>query len=92
MKSSEQIFINLTTQIVSWEPEGCYQYSKIFCWEPEGLYRWTKSMVVAPFWFSIEYLWIVLAPFWLSTDKIYNFLNVADFGNKLLFLSCLVIG
>ena len=28
--------------IVSWEPEGRYQYSKMFCWEPEGGYRCVK--------------------------------------------------
>ena len=37
---------------VSWEPEGRYQYSKMFCLEPEGRYRCTKSMAIAPFWFS----------------------------------------
>ena len=58
--------------IVSWKPEGHYQYSKMFRWEPEGRYRWTMSMVIVPFWFSMEHLWIVIAPFWLSTDDIYR--------------------
>ena len=53
---------------VSWEPEGHYQFSKMFCWEPEGHYRCTKSMAIAPFWFSMKHLWIVIVPFWLSTD------------------------
>ena len=53
--------------LVSWEPEGHYQYSNMFCWEPEGGYCCTKSMVIAPFWFSTEHLWILIAPFWLST-------------------------
>ena len=57
--------------IVSWEPEGRYQYSKIFRWEPEGRYGCTMSMAAAPFWFSMEHLWIVIAPFWLSTDNIW---------------------
>ena len=37
----------------NWEPEGCYQYSKLFCWEPEGHYHFTKSMVIAPMWLSM---------------------------------------
>ena len=53
---------------VSWEPEGRYQYSKMFRWEPEGHYRCIKSMVIAPFLFSTEHLWILIAPLWLSTD------------------------
>ena len=33
--------------IVSWEPEGCHQYSKMFHWEPEGhchctMYIWQQ--------------------------------------------------
>ena len=54
--------------IVSWEPEGRYQYSKMFRWEPEGHFCCTKSMVIVPFWFSMEHLWIVIASFWLSAD------------------------
>ena len=57
--------------IVSWEPEGRYQYSKMFCWEPEGCYRCTMSMVIAPFWFSTEHLWIMITPFWLSTEHLW---------------------
>ena len=34
-------------KIVSWEPEGRYQYSKMFHWEPEGRYR-TMSMAISP--------------------------------------------
>ena len=30
--------------IVSWEPEGRYQYSKMFSWEPEGRYCCTMSI------------------------------------------------
>ena len=56
--------------IVSWEPEGCYRYQKMFHWEPEGQSRCTMSMVIVPFWFSMEHLWIVIVPFWLSTDDI----------------------
>ena len=57
--------------IVIWDPEGGYQYSKMFHWETEGrYYSCTKSMAIAPIWFSTEHLWIVIAPFWLSTDKI----------------------
>ena len=59
--------------IVSWEPEGRYQYSKMFPWEPEGRYCCTMSMAIAPFWFSTEYLWKVIAPFWLSTDDMPSF-------------------
>ena len=53
---------------VSWEPEGRYQYLKMFSWELEGGYHYAKSMVIAPFWFSTEHIWIVIVPFWLSTD------------------------
>ena len=52
---------------VSWEPEGRYQYSKMFRWAPEGRYRCTMSMAIAPFRFSAEHLWIVITPFWLET-------------------------
>ena len=45
-------FTDLYLHFVSWEPEGHYQYSKMFCWELEGHYGCTKSMVIAPFWFS----------------------------------------
>ena len=34
---------------VCWEPEGGYQYSKMFHSEPEGRYHCTKSMVIVPF-------------------------------------------
>ena len=37
-----------------WEPEGRYQYSKMFYQEPEGRYCCTKSMVIAPFWLSTD--------------------------------------
>ena len=40
--------------IISWEPEGRYQYQKMFCGEPEGHYGCTLSMVIAPFWFSTD--------------------------------------
>ena len=52
---------------VRWEPEGRYQYFKMFHWEPEGRYRCTQ-VYISPFWFSTEHIWIVIAPFWLSTD------------------------
>ena len=42
--------------ILSWEPEGRYQYSKMFQWEPEGRYRCAKSMRIAPFWLSTDEL------------------------------------
>ena len=35
IKSHDRI---LTHDIVSWEPEGRYHYSKMFHWEPEGHY------------------------------------------------------
>ena len=54
-----------------WEPEGRYQYSKMFRWEPEGRYNCcTKSKAIAPFWFSTEHFGIVITPFLLSTDDI----------------------
>ena len=56
--------------IVSWEPEGCDYYSKIFLWEPEGRYHHTFCTTIAPFWFSTEHLWILIVPFWLSTEYI----------------------
>ena len=58
--------------VVSWEPEGLYQHSKMFHWEPEGYSRHRLFTAMAPFWFSMEHLWILIAPFWLSTDDIYN--------------------
>ena len=61
---------NQSWNVVSWEPEGHYQYSKMFRWEPEGHYCCTMSIVIAPFWFSMENLWVVIAPFWLSTDNV----------------------
>ena len=48
--------------VVSWESEGCYQYSKMFHWEPEGHHCCTMSIAKVPFWFLIDYLWIVIAP------------------------------
>ena len=63
--------MELLFNIVSWEPEGRYQHSKMFRWEAEGHYdRSTMSMAIAPFWFSLEYIWVVIVPFWLSTDDI----------------------
>ena len=56
--------------VVSWEPEGRYQYSKLFHWEPKGRYRCTMPTAKVPFWFSMEYLWIVVMPFWLATDDV----------------------
>ena len=57
-----------TLHIVSWEPEGRYQYSEMFQWEPEG--RYCCTIAIVPFWFSMEHLWVVIVPFWLSTDDI----------------------
>ena len=57
-------------EVVSWEPEGRCQYSKMFSWELEGRYRCTKSLAIAPFWFSTEHPWIVIVPFWLLTDQV----------------------
>ena len=34
--------ISLRHVIVSWEPEGRYQYSKMFHWEPEVRYQYSK--------------------------------------------------
>ena len=51
--------------IVSWEPEGRYQYSKMFHWEPEvhapSLYKVYGDS-------TLLVLNGTLAPFWLSTD------------------------
>ena len=44
------------THIVSWEPEGHYQYWKMFHWEPEGRCRCTKSMAIVPFWLSTDHM------------------------------------
>ena len=44
--------------IISWEPEGRHQSSRMFRWEPEGRYRITKSMAIALFWFSTEHVWM----------------------------------
>ena len=43
--------------VVSWEPEGCYHYTKMFRWEPEGRYHHRLCTAIAPFWFSTEHLW-----------------------------------
>ena len=75
----------LLLHIISWEPQGCYQYSKMFRWEPEGRYRCTKSMAIAPFWFSTEHLSKVIAPLWLSTDNmsmVYQCKKVYTFVKK----------
>ena len=58
--------IVISRNIVSWEPEGRYQYSKMFHWEPEGRYHCTKSVVIVPFLFSN--IFVVIVPFWLLTD------------------------
>ena len=65
----------LTEKSVCWEPEGRYQYSKMFRWEPEGRYRCINSMKVAPFCFSTEHLLISIAPFWLSADDLCRFFH-----------------
>ena len=39
------------SHIVTWKPEGRYNYSTIFHSEPEGWYRCTKSLAIVPFWF-----------------------------------------
>ena len=36
---------NVQIYIVSWEPEGCYHYSKMFRWEPEWCYSITIDFV-----------------------------------------------
>ena len=59
--------------IVSWEPEGRYQYSKIFRWVPQGCYCCSKSMVI-------------LAPFWLSTDDTKSVVKQSGFQNLVLWL------
>ena len=61
----------IVRDIVSWEPEGRYQYSKMFRWEPEGRHCCKKPMAIAPFWFSTEHGWTVLTPFWFSADDMY---------------------
>ena len=61
-----------SSNIVSWEPEGCYYYSKMFRWEPEGRYCHRLSTAIAPFWFSTDHLWILIAPFWLLTDDMFH--------------------
>ena len=48
----------ITSNIVSWEPEGCYCRSKMFHWEPEGRYCHWLCTAIAPFWFSTEHLWV----------------------------------
>ena len=76
--------------IIIWEPERHYQYSKMFHWEPEGHYHCTKSMAIVPFWFSTEHLWIVIVPFWLSTDNIVLTLTsmsvIVSYGKDIYFL------
>ena len=70
--------------IVIWEPEGSYQYSKMFRWEPNGCYRCTMYMVIASFWFSTEHLWMVIAPFWFSTEHLWTV--IAPFWNSSEFI------
>ena len=83
----------LLPYVVSWEPEGHYQYSKTFCWEPEGHCCSTIPMVIVSFWFSTEHLWILIAPFWLSTDELLflwvwlqAFNKFSSFGGQCHFL------
>ena len=65
------IFSLSQVHIVSWEPEGRYQYSKMFYWEPEWRYHCTKSLVIAPFLFLTEHVWIVIVPFWFSMEHLW---------------------
>ena len=54
------IFCFLTGyNIVRWDPEGRYHYSKMSHWEPEGCYHRRLCTAIAPFWFSTEHLWIL---------------------------------
>ena len=69
-------------QIVSWETEGRYHFSKMFPWEPEGRYRHRLCTAIAPFWFSMEHLSILIAPFWLSTDEMHSVKEKNNWGSK----------
>ena len=59
--------------IVSWDREGHYHYSKMILWEPEGCYWHRHCTMKVPFWFPMEHLWILIVPFWLSADNIISF-------------------
>ena len=60
--------VTFEMDIISWEPEGRYHYSKMFHWEP-GRYHHRLCTVIGSFWFSTEHLWLLIVPFWLSTDN-----------------------
>ena len=61
-----QSIIRSSSQFVSWEPEGHYQYSTMFHWEPEGCYCCTKSTGIG---FSTEHSWTAFTPFWFSVKE-----------------------
>ena len=65
----------LIKDIISWEPEGHFQYSMMSRWEPEGRYGCAESTAIAPFWFSTQHCRTALTPFWFSAnDALKSFL------------------
>ena len=64
-----KVYVNINRDIISWEPEGHYHYSKMFCWDPEGRYRHRHCTAIAPFWFSMEHCWILILRHWLNLNS-----------------------
>ena len=81
---------NTDTHFVSWEPEGCYHYSKMFHWEPESRYHHRLCTAIAAFWFSTEHLWVLTAPILALngrfTLKIITFFYLRNFASSCVFL------
>ena len=88
--SSQPILPSKLIDIVSWEPEGHYHYSKMFHCEPEGRFCHWLCTAIAPFWFSTEHLWILIAPFWLSTADVCPTPRMDEYqtSKKLTILIC----
>ena len=51
--------------LISWEPEGYYDYSTMSYWEPEGRYSRTKLWRERP-----GHRWSALTPFWFSAVEL----------------------
>ena len=60
LKPGSYMYNSDEEDLVSWEPEGCYQYSKMFLWEPEGCYQCTMSLVIMPFWLSTDDMGVIM--------------------------------
>ena len=66
--------------IISWEAEGCYQYSKIHVhvyvhivsWEAEGRYQYSKMFRWEPEGRYCRAKSMAIALFWIWTEQIFE--------------------